>query len=424
LNNAEEHIRKTDIDHLFRGQSGKMVAVLTRIFGFKNLALIEDIVQDTFYTAMKVWPSDDYPDNPSAWLMRVARNKAINRLKRENRGVEFSPENISAVEEIDQLFLEHQIKDSQQRILFACCAPELPVKSQIALTLKILSGFSNREIGRALLMNEEAVKKMVYRAKKLIRDEEIKFGIPFKNEISERIKAAQMVLYLMFNEGYKQGEGDQLIKEQLCFESIRLTQLLIEISEPEKATSYALLALMYFNTARFASRLDEQGDMVDLQNQDRSKWDQKCIRSGFYCMRKARAGKSISRFHIEAGISAIHCTSESYKETDWNAIVKLYEELLRMEDNPVVRLNYTVAKSWLMGPKAGLKSLDKIDMESPIEKYFLMHASRADMYFRLGDYERAKSYYQVALDMAESSLDKRFIQKKMMECDTRRVSPN
>lgn len=441
MSREQEHITRL-VDHLFREESGKLNAILTRIFGFQHLKLIEDIVQDTFLAALRRWPYHGVPDNPSAWLMQVAKNRALNALKRKSKSRNIDDLPVSARPGygtgsrdgsdtatdpdalLGRLFLDHEIRDSQMRVLFTCCNPVLSEKSQIILTLKTLCGFSMKEIARALFMNEEAVKKSLYRSRKTVRGEDLAFGVPFLHQAEERIGTVNTVLYLMFNEGYKRTGGVKLVKEDLCYEAARLTRLVIETVPADASESLALLALICFNSSRFASRINGDGEIVDLKEQDRTLWDRDLVDRGFYYLRKARDTGRLSRYHLEAGIAAVHCAAQSWDDTDWQAILFYYDRMLELEENPVVRINRAIALSNLRGPDAGLQALAPVEDEETLGEYHLLHAAKADMYRRQGRFELARSYYAVALDLAESRPDKDFIRKKIRECDLENIKGN
>lgn len=414
------------VEHLFRQQSGKMSAILTRIFGFQHTELVEDIIQETFLTAMKTWALKGKPEDPEAWLMLVAKNKLINELKRAKRHAEKNEQlHFEKVEDkLEELFLDNEIKDSQLRVLFACCHPALKTKSRIMLTLKVLSGFSDAEIGSALLMKSGAVKKGIFRAKKTIRQKEGEnLGIPFLSEVSDRMDTVLTIIYLIFNEGYKRSHSDEVISEDLCYEALRLALLVLEIPEVDHGKVSALVALMYLTMARFPARINQVGEMIDLEHQDRSLWDQKMIRAGVHYLKESRQSKKLSKFHLESSIASLHCTTSSYEETDWSAIVYCYRKLMEMDQSEIIRLNYIIALSRLRGPDAGLEELEKLE-EATSEKKALIYASKAEMNARLGNFEKAKSYYQVALDYSHIEADRVFINKKIMECDTRNINEN
>lgn len=412
------------VDHLFRTESGKMTAILTRIFGFRNSNLIEDIVQETFLTALKTWPLKGQPENPSAWLMQVAKNKALNTIKRSNRLTEFDGDGLEQSHQIDPFFLEHEIRDSQLRMLFACCYPELPQKSQILLILKTLCGFSNAEIGSALLMTPDAVKKAVYRAKKEIQAKYDTISTANIHSSEKKMDTVYTVVYLMFSEGYKRSYEENVISEDLCFEAARLATLLLGIPDVNHGKTHALLSLMYFSMARFPARTGNEGEIIDFKIQDRSLWNKDFLNAATHHLRLSRKSESLSKYHLESTIASIHCSAPDYFQTDWKTIVSLYEKLLRMEKSGIIRLNYAIARSKVDGPEAGLQALEMIDLYSIKDKEFILYAAKAEMHAELGMYEKAKSYYQVACDTAFSKADKQFLRSKMEECDRKNISSN
>ncbi len=414
------------MEHLFRQQSGKMSAILIRIFGFQHSELVEDIIQETFLTAMKTWPVKGEPENPEAWLMLVAKNKLINEMKRIRRHAEKNQEAHleKAEEQIDELFLDHEVRDSQLRLLFACCDPLLKPRVQIMLTLKVLSGFSDAEIASALLNTKEGVKKAIYRAKLLLRDRYgDQMGIPFQHEVMDRLDTVLTIIYLIFNEGYKRSHSDEVISEDLCYEAFRLAKLMLELEGIDQGKVHALLALMMFAMARFEARLNHEGEMIDLENQDRSRWDEHLIGLGMKHLKASRQSTELSRYHLESSIASIHSMAPSFEETRWKDIVNCYRLLMKLDASDVVRMNYAIALSKLEGPASGLRELAKID-ETSSGKRALIYASRAAMNMQLGFFGKAKSYYQVALDYSESQADKKFIQNKIMECDTKNMRTN
>lgn len=406
------------VDHLFRSQSGKMTAVLSRIYGFQNLELIEDMVQDTFLTALKVWGMNGEPENPEAWLMLVAKNKLLNQLKRGSKRQPLSEHGVSlGTEEVEELFLDHQIQDSQLRVLLSCCTPELPPKSRIMLTLKMLSGFSDTEIAKALLMKPDAVKKAVFRAKKHIQANPDAIRIPLKQQVTERMPNAIQVLYLMFNEGYKRSIGEQVISEDLCYESVRLMLLMKPFSGELQSDVNAILSVMYFGMARFPARLDEEGGMIELEFQDRCKWDQDLLKAGFYFLRAAGSARVRSAYYLEAVIASVHCAAASYEETDWATIELCYQKLAELNASPMVKLNKAIATGMHLGAKQGLSALEDLIDELPKDRLFLIHAAKARLLMNEEQYGKAKAWYQVAYDLADFEPDRVFILKKMEECD-------
>ncbi len=403
-----------------------MSAILIRIFGFQNVALIEDIIQETFLSAIKTWGIKGTPENPEAWLMLVAKNKIINELNRKKRHAEKN-EKIhyeQAEETIDELFLDHEIKDSQLRVLFACCHPDLKTKAQIMLTLKVLSGFGDTEIANALLMSSSAVKKGIFRARSQLKDGREQIGIPFLSEISDRIDTVLTIIYLIFNEGYKTTRSKIIIDEEICYEAIRLAMLLLEIEETDKGKIYALLSLMYLTLARFPSRLNETGELIEIAEQDRSKWDKELIGVGFDFLKKSRSSTELSKYHLESTIASVHCSAVTFEETDWSTILYCYEKIMDMDNSIMIRLNHAIALSRVKGLEKGLDVLKELEKKSDAIKRPLLFAAIADMNRQLGRFEIAKSYYQVALDLTEKKPDQQFIEKKIMECDTKNIRHN
>ncbi len=408
------------MEHLFRRQSGKMFSVLAGLFGFGNSALIEDIIQETFLTAMKTWRAKGAPENPEAWLMQVAKNKLINELKKRSNRARlnevFAAEKIE--DKVDEIFLEERIKDSQLKALLTCGNPALKPKEQIMLTLKILSGFSDKEIASALLSTPQAVKKAIYRTKKTLQAHQPDFSSDLtESDIEERMETVQTIIYLIFNEGYKQTLGDNLVNEDLCFESSRLAVLISEIEGKHQPKTFALIALIYFSLSRFPSRTDDRGSMVDLQFQDRSKWDKDLIEAGAFFLKKSRDTDALSKYHLEATIASLHCMADSFKETDWESIAYCYEKLHQILPNSVVQINYAIALSHTRDLNSGLKELVKIEDEVKKPLKSLFYAAKADILFRSDKTDLALSYYRVALDSTENIFDKKFIESRIAKCE-------
>ena len=412
------------VDHLFRNESGKMTAILIRIFGFQHSNLVEDIVQETFFSALKIWPIKGRPDNPSAWLMQVAKNKAINALKRKTRMRELEKQQIPEVDQIERLFLDHEIKDCQLRMLFVCCYPDLSEKNQIMLMLKTLCGFSNAEIASALLMSPEAVKKALYRSKSEVQSKYNSISEPAFQAAKERLDTVYTVIYLMFTEGYKRSHDDDFISEDLCFQAARLATLLLEVPDVNHGKTHALLALIYLHIARFPARSGNDGQIIDLKIQDRTLWDKNCLNAGYHHLKLSRQSDSLSKYHIESFIASLHCSVTTFEETDWHAISSAYQKLLKLDDSEIVKLNAAIALGKVEEPEAGMKALDKIDLHSVKDKEFMIYAAKAEMYMELKQFESAKSYYRVASDMASSKADKQYLQSKIEECDRKNFSSN
>lgn len=423
-----QHTSKKLVDHLFREEAGKMTAILIRLFGFRNAELAEDIVQETFLSAMRNWPLKQIPDDPSAWLMQVAKNKAINVVRREQRirdkNRDFEHEQWLAEERIEQLFLDHEIKDSQLKILFTCCYPEIKQREQVMLILNILGGFNNKEIANALLMSTSAVKKALYRAKNIIKDHYQSLPVIDKYQAEERRDTVLKAVYLIFNEGYSTSFSESALDKDLCYVAIRLAHLLLKLEGQSVGKTNALLSLMYFHAARFPARIDAEKGLVDLKDQDRGKWDKDLINKGFYHLKRSRLGDEVSSFHFESAIASVHCSAQTFEETNWELVARYYQKLTKTNSSPLVALNYAISISYRKGPEAGIKKLDEIEVTLPQQKQYLLFAARAEMNVRLNNYELAKSYYQVAYDQARSTAVQTYIQGKIEECNRLSLSKN
>lgn len=404
-----------------------MTAILIRLFGLGNAELADDIVQETFITAMKKWPLKGVPENPSAWLMKVAKNKALNVVKRE-RMIREKSSSIPGINKdeaaIDNMFDQQEVKDTQLSMLFTCCYPEIKEREQLILILKILGGFSNAEIGSALLIEPEAVKKAFYRARVKIKNHYTELPELNREETQRRADTVLKAIYLLFNEGYKTSFADDLINADLCYTALRLAHLMTSITLEDSGRTHALLALMYFQSARFPARSGEQAEVLDLKDQDRSKWNRDLINKGFNHLMKSRNSKELSRYHLESTIASAHVQARSFAETDWKLICSCYKKLMMVEPSALIELNYVVALSYLYGAEFGLKKIESIeDSEIKAKQYFLW-AAKAEMNVRLGRFGLAKSYYQVACDHAQSSFDKNYLRRKMEECDLNNLSQN
>lgn len=382
------------------------------------------MVQETFLAALKTWPIKGRPDNPTAWLMQVAKNKAINVLNQKRNSGELFENTIGGTEQIERLFLDHEIKDSQLRMLFGCCYPELSQKNQIILMLKTLCGFRNAEIASALLMTPEAVKKALYRSKSILQNNYNNISEPLIFQAKERLETVYTVVYLMFTEGYKRSHNDHLISEDLCFEAVRLASLLLDIPDVNHGKTHALLSLIYFDMARFPARENHHGEIISLKLQDRSLWDKPCLNLGFHHLQHSRTSESLSKFHFESTIASLHCSAATFEETDWPAILTLYQKLSEIENSEIIKLNKAIATANINGPKASLKVLQEVSFSSASDKEFMLHAAKAHMYMEMKQFGKAKSYYQVAGDLAVSKADKQYLQSKMEECDRNNLSMN
>lgn len=403
---------------LFRTEYGKLVALLTRFFGAAHIQLAEDIVQETLISALDHWSVDSIPENPAAWLVQVAKRKALNELKRNkmkwahHESMAFSQHSFH---EPETLFLSDEIEDSQLRMIFTCCHPSLNISAQIALTLKTLCGFGVKEVARALLTTESTINKRLYRAKTRIRDSKLPFLIPQGEALEKRLDTVSLTLYLLFNEGYNSSVGDSLIQKELCLEAIRLTKLLLS-RFPENRKLCALLALMCFHTARFEARIDKQGAIILFEDQDRSKWNPELIQLGMFYFKKSIHDKSLSAYHIEASIAAEHCLAQSFETTNWQRLYQQYELLQKLKPNPVIRLNLAIIASKIEGIEKSLEMLEELSQEPLLKNYHLLPATQGVFNLKLKNYKRALSFFERALLAKPSSAERSFIQEKMDLC--------
>ncbi len=416
---TSSHEINTMTAHLFRENSGKMVAVLSRIFGLNNIDVVIDVVQDTFESALTKWKFNGVPENPAGWLMQVAKNKAINTFKRESKNVSLSDSvfaensDYSFELQIDQLLMPNEIEDSQLRLLLVCCHPDISEKNQVIITLHILCGFGVAEIANALLMKDEAVKKAITRTKAELKKSGniLQTHLPLKYE--KRIGIVQTILYLMFNEGYKTTRSKEIINNELCYEAIRLTKLLVKNGVSLINESNALLALMFLNLSRFPSRLSSNGELVTLKEQDRTRWNKTFIEEGFCYLKNATVGNKISCYHLEAIIASLHCSSQTFEKTDWKTIVYLYKQLESTSPSAMITLNRLIAESYISNSLNSIHELEKLKQDPSIHKHYLLYAAEGDLLNRTGKRQAAKAAFTKAFDLATSSLDKLFLQNKI-----------
>lgn len=408
------------VDHLFRHESGKMIAVLSRLLGLQNLDMAEDIVQDTLLQAMNSWSYGKVPDNPAAWLHRVARNKAIDLIRRRKKFREIGPAYARLLESewtlspaVHQLFLEEEIRDSQLRMIFAACHPSIPEESQIAFTLKTLCGLSASEIAKAFLSSEETIAKRIYRAKEKIRTEKIELQAPQGEELAGRLDTVLKSLYLLFNEGYNSSQPDLLIREDLCAEAMRLCYLLTHHPLTRLPRTYALLSLFCFQASRLKARLDDNGHIIILKYQDRTKWDRSLIKKGFDQLELAAEPFEISTYHFEAGIASLHAAASSFEKTNWNAIYHLYEMLYTLQPSPVIALNKAIASAYAISRQHALEELEKI---TGLENHHLYFASLGEIYFDMKELSKARENYEKAIQLTPSQAEKQLLQEKMSRC--------
>lgn len=399
-----------------------MVATLTRIFGIENFQLAEDVVQETLARALQTWPFYGVPQNPTAWIMRAARNLALDVVRRQKNFREKEAEIIRIVEDGNSSpeisISDEEIADDRLRMMFVCCHPQIPADAQVALALKTLCGFGIEEIASAFLTTDAAIAKRLTRAKQKIAEARIPFEIPTGSELSQRLDGVLQSLYLLFNEGYKASAGDKLVREDICEEAIRLADLLARHPAGNYPKTHALLALMLLNAARTPARVDDEGNLLRLREQDRAKWNQQMIARGLFHLAQSANGGEISEYHLQAGIAACHCAAKDYASTDWEKIVSLYDRMLAFDDSPVVALNRAVALAEARGPQAGIDAVNAIPDLKSLESYYLFHAVMGDFEWQLNRLPIAAAHFQRALQLAEMPPEKKFLEKRLQECES------
>ena len=409
-------------EHLFRREAGRLVAALTRIFGVHNLALAEDVVQDAFCRALEVWRVRGVPDNPSAWLMAVARNRALDIVRRERTARTFAPELARVLESewtlattVDEAFATATIRDEQLRMMFSCCHPRVPEETQVALVLNILCGFGAGEIASAFLVNRAAVEKRLTRGKKTLAAAQRLFDLSTA-EFSARLSAVERALYLLFSEGYHSASAEAAVRADLCNEAMRLTTLLLEAPDARRPDTYALAALMCLQAARLPARLDVTGDLSSLLDQDRQRWDTQLIADGLALLDRSASGTTVSTYHLEAAIAAAHATAPSVAETDWDAIVQLYDRLMVVAPSPVVALNRAIAIGQRDGPERGLEELRRMGDGTRLERYPFYPAAMGEFELRRGCHAVAGEHFAAAAALARNPVEQRFLERRSREC--------
>jgi RNA polymerase sigma-70 factor (ECF subfamily) len=412
-------------EHLFRREWGRMVAALVRVLGVHNLALAEDVVQEAFCRAVEVWRYRGIPENPRAWLLATAKNRAIDVLRRERTARIFAPElehylqsewTLSAT--VDELLAPDAIKDDLLRMIFSCCQPRLPKESQIALILNILCGFSVDEVAAALVGTHAAVEKRLTRAKEALAASQRLFDVTSPADFATRLPMVQRALYLLFNEGYHGAWRKGAIRSELCQEAMRLTAILLDHPLGATPETHALAALMCLDAARLPGRVDAEGELCSLADQDRSSWDSGLIAEGMELLARSARGSTLSEYHIEAAIAACHSTSREHGQTDWATIASLYEALMSVQPNPIVALNRAIAIAQHEGPEKGLAENAVIEDRERLASYPFYHAALGELQLRRGQLAEARHHFQDALAAARNPMERAFLERRLRACET------
>ena len=405
------------VGHLFRHESGKMAAVLTRMVGLQNLELAQDIVQDTLLKAINTWKIKGIPENPSAWLYTVAKRKALDAIRQQKTHHEIEDELARAFQSewtlaptVKHLFFDHEIEDSQLRMMFACCHPSIPYESQVALTLKTLCGLSVSEIAHSFLTNDETITKRLYRAREKIREEKIDLEIPSSQTLSSRLETVLHSLYLLFTEGYNSSHPDQLIRHDLCEEAMRLCLLLTKKPLTDLPKTRALMALMCFQASRADARTDQSGNIILLKHQDRNLWNKPLVAKGREYLNASADGNEFSEYHLEAAIALYHAQATSFESTDWKGILSLYELLSTVKSDPIVEMNKAIVLGFAESPTNGL---EKLKIIKGLENNSIYHGALGDFYQQLNNFNDAKMHYEQALQLTKSKSEIDLLQSKI-----------
>jgi RNA polymerase sigma factor (sigma-70 family) len=406
-------------EHFFRREAGPLVAALTRIFGVRNLALAEDVAQDAFCRALEVWKVQGVPKNPSAWLMTTAKNGALDRIRRERTARTFAPEISRHLESewtlapaVDEAFEPGAIRDGQLQMMFSCCHPKLPDEAQLALVLNILCGFGAPEIAAAFLTGRAAIEKRITRGKKALAAAKKLFDLQ-RDDVEARLPTVQRALYLLFNEGYHGASAETPVRAELCEEAIRLVALLREHPPAATPATDALAALMYLHAARLPTKLNAAGELSALVEQDRSRWDAGRVAAGLELLGQSARGDEVTPYHLEAAIAAEHASAPTLAQTNWGAIVSLYEKLMAIAPSPVVALNRAIAIAERDGAERGLAALRAIQDSDRLATYPFYRAAFGELELRKGDRARAVADFRAALAVARSEPERRFLEKRI-----------
>lgn len=408
------------LEHLFRHQAGRMVAHLTRLLGPSHIDLAEETVQEAMLRALQMWPYQGVPENAAGWLFRVAHNAAIDAVRRDQM---LGDKTDAIVAELSQFAsmqpddpdLEEQLRDDELRMIFMCCHPDISQEAAVALSLKTVGGFSVREIARAFLADDAAIAQRLVRAKSQIRERRLTLEMPRGAELKRRLAAALDVLYFMFNEGYTAHEGEDLIRQDLCFEALRLVQM-VAASSIALPMVHALVALMAFQAARLGARVDAAGDLVPFEFQDHALWDQRLIALGFHHFELSMCGEEISEYHPQAAIAATYARAADAQSVDWPMLLELYDQFLSIHPSPVVVLNRAVVVAKVHGAPDALEAIAPLENNSKLRNYYLLPAVRGHLLLELGRADEAAASFRGALGCPCSEPERRFLRRKLEQC--------
>lgn len=410
-------VEKEDlVEHVFRHEYGKIIAFLTHKFGPSHLETIEDAVQEALLKAMQIWGFNEPPKNPTAWLLQVAKNKVIDSLRKEKKMLH-SDDSIwnfgTKISEQEEVHLKNSIGDSRLKMIFACCHPSLSQEYQIILSLKLIAGFGNKEIAKALLKKDETVAKSFTRAKKKFKANVKTLDIPVELGLKSRLNIVLKVIYLLFSEGYASSSGEVLIKKDICIEAIRLAMLLTQNKFCDQPEVHALVSLMNFHASRFDARIDVNGEMVDLENQNRKLFNSEMIEKGVQHLELSGVIHNPSHYQLQAAVSYFHCTARSFEETDWNSILQLYDLQLQRQYSPIVQLNRIVPFHKVFGAKKAMKELQDFEKSPYFMNNVLFLAIKGELLLDLGRIKASKKALKSAISLASHVLEKKHLQKKL-----------
>ena len=418
LNNSSQ-IEPT-VEHLFRQEWGKLVAVLTKLFGPQNLQMAEDVVQDTLLLAFNNWKINGLPQNPSAWLFTVARNKAIDVLRQQKRKDVFSKSmapllrsEYSLVPMVQDTINTNSINDDQLRMMFVCCHPSISKEAQVSLILRTLCGFSVTEIAKAFVSGYDTIEKRLSRARQSFRDHNVQFELPPAAELDSRLDNVLLAIYLLFNEGYNSTQHEDLIRKDLMNEALHLCEVICRSPVVDHSRANALMALICFTASRNDSRLDANGNILLLEQQDRKKWNMELIQKAVHHLEISADGKTLSKYQLEAGIAYEHARTADYQQTNWNNILQCYDLLCKFYPSPVVELNRAIVISKLRGPAEGIKAIEAIAQIASLKNYYLLPATLGELHRQLYHYETAQQYFTEAISFTHSASEKKLLQQKI-----------